>query len=236
MILNDVILLCGVSFRTYAYLQAMIKEGIYPKKCLVLEEIKENCVVKRKNTETDNRYFRVDENLIELMERYGIEYQLLNTKDANSDIVFERLKNITEKYVIYSGYGGCILGERLFRINKKFIHIHAGILPQYRGSTTAYYSILKEDKIGATGIFMNEKIDEGDIILAKSFPIPEDNVDIDYIYEPWVRASVLTEIMKNYLNTEKIEGGKQETNDEETYYIIHPVLKHITLLSLEEKR
>ncbi len=233
MILKEFLFVCAVSSRTYAYLQALKEIDAFPKMCYILAESKEECEIQRVHSDKDNTYFRIDTNLITLLEKYGIPYQILHTKDANSDQVYEALKGEKSAYVIYSGYGGCILKQRLFMLGKKIIHVHAGLLPEYRGSTTVYYSILKDRCVGATGIFMNEKIDEGDIILEKSFDLPEADVDIDYVYEPWARGQVLAEIVKRYIEDGRLEGVRQKSGGE-TYFIIHPVLKHLAVLSVKE--
>lgn len=233
MILNDFLFLCAVSTRTYAYLYSLREINAFPKMCYILAESKEECAIDRKHSEEENKYFRIDANLTKLLEELGVGYRLLNTKDANSDLVYEVLGNEKGKYIIYSGYGGCILKQRLFNLGKKIIHIHAGLLPEYRGSTTVYYSILKDRCVGATGIFMNEKIDEGDIILEKSFDLPSSDVNIDYVYEPWARGQVLASIVKEYIANGKLEGVRQNKGGE-TYFIIHPVLKHIAMLFIKE--
>ena len=139
------------------------------------------------------------------------------------------------KYMIYSGYGGYILKPHLFQLGKKYIHVHAGMLPQYRGSTTVYYSILHEKMLGASAIFLTPGLDEGDIIYSQQFSLPEDSVDVDYIYEPYARAVVLVAALQKYF----VDGDRsvvlQTETGAETYFIIHPVLKHLALLHLEDK-
>ncbi len=233
MILKEMVLLCAPSSRTFAYVQALADVGALPQMCYILAEPNEECRVHKKHNDEENKYFRVNLTLTELLEEFGLPYQVLGVRDANSDTVFEALKKAACRYIIYSGYGGCILQARLFNIGKQFIHIHAGLLPAFRGSTTAYYSILKERSLGATGIFMNDKIDEGQIIMEKSFPLPQGDVNIDYVYEPWIRAQVLAAIAEEYIQKGEIQGRDQE-DEGDTYFIIHPVLKHMALLMLEK--
>ncbi len=233
MVIKNIAMLCAVSIRTVAYLQVMKQSELQPEICLILAENQNDCLIKHEHNELENRYFEIEKNFIHFLESEGIQYQIVGTRNANEDMVYEKVKQLQHKYVIYSGYGGCILDKRLLECGKKFIHIHAGRLPEYRGSTTAYYSILNEKKISATGIFMNEKIDEGEVILSETFSLPEAGISMDYVYEPWVRANVLVSILKRFLEKGEINGNKQQGHSE-TYYIIHPVLKHIALLSIEE--
>lgn len=55
---------------------------------------------------------------------------------------------------------------------KGTINLHASLLPQYRGAAPINWSIINGETItGVTTFFINEKIDEGKIILKKSIPI-----------------------------------------------------------------
>ena len=121
----------------------------------------------------------------------------------------------------------------MFQLGKKFLHVHAGVLPKYRGSTTAYYSLLEKNKIGATAIFLEKEIDAGKIVTSEVFPPPEDRTTIDYYYEPYVRARVLAKALKLYVEAGEFPETSQ-AEGAETYYIIHPVLKHIAIMMKEE--
>ena len=76
---------------------------------------------------------------------------------------------------------------------------------------------------------MDEKLDTGDIIYQKKFQKPTHRY-LDEIFDPYIRSETLIELFK----TKKLPFNdliKQNTSVGETYYIIHPVLKHISILS-----
>ena len=50
------------------------------------------------------------------------------------------------RYYIYSGYPGVIIRDEEILKKKKIVHFHPGKLPDFKGSTTIYYSVLKERK------------------------------------------------------------------------------------------
>lgn len=56
-------------------------------------------------------------------------------------------------------------------------NLHASLLPDYRGAAPINYAVLNgETKTGVTTFFINEKIDEGNILLQEEVDIlPEDN-------------------------------------------------------------
>ena len=58
------------------------------------------------------------------------------------------------------------------RFNGKILNIHPSLLPKYKGLNT-FEKVLKkkEKKTGCTVHFVTEKLDEGKIILKKSFYI-----------------------------------------------------------------
>ncbi len=230
MRLNDFVLLLGNTSRSKAYLQCLIKNDLLPGRCIVFALKEELGQIQGiAENEAESKMFDRNESLIVSLEKAGVLYEIVENKDINSKEMLEKLCGVEQKYVIYSGYGGAILRKPLFQIGKKFIHVHAGILPYYRGSTTAYYSILNEGYMGATAIFMNEQIDEGEILCSETFkPIPD--VDIDYIFEPYTRAMVLVKCLKEYVDRGYVfEVTRQMPEEAETYFIIHPVLKHLAL-------
>ncbi len=237
MRLKEFALLASDTARTKAYLQIMIREEKMPGICIVYSE---NVLQMQKEAEMyrqgsgEKKYFDIDIPILYSLQRADIPYVLVENKDINSQQMKTALKGLDQKYLIYSGYGGYILKPDLFRLNKKFIHIHAGLLPQYRGSTTVYYSFLQEGTFGATAIFLSEGIDEGEIITWDTFNVPKEAVNIDYIYEPYIRSRVLMKVINKYLEDNRLEGKNQEGEGAETYFIIHPVLKHLAMLGIEK--
>lgn len=236
MILNDVVCVLAITRRSQAYMQKLVKHNMLPSRCLILSDSFEADNIDCRYMRYSCPYFNPRESLWETISANHIPYKLAETKDINSEKVKEMIEQTAEKYIIYSGYGGYILKPHLFFFNKKWIHVHAGILPKYRGSTTAYYSLLQDSSLGATAIFLSEGLDEGNIITEQVFPPPDPGIDIDYIYEPFIRSCVLIKALEAYLKYGYFPERKQEGQEEDTYFIIHPVLKHIAILELESMR
>jgi methionyl-tRNA formyltransferase len=130
-------------------------------------------------------------------------------------------------YLIFTGGG--ILRQDILNVGPKFIHLHPGIVPSYRGSTCFYYSIINDCNVGVTAFIMDKNLDTGDIIYQRVFSKPN-HIYVDDIFDPYMRSETLLDIIKRQL----LEKGKfkhQNPNEGETYYIVHPVLKHIAILS-----
>ena len=239
MVLKDFALLAADTARTKAYFHAMMQENMLPEMCIVysdnISKMHEDARQYKKSSR-DNEYFNINMPVLSFVQEAGIPCVFVENKDINSEQIKNVIQNLQQKYLIYSGYGGYILKPHLFQLGKKYIHVHAGILPKYRGSTTVYYSFLQEKFFGATAIFLSEGIDEGEIIAQDTFGIPEKSVDIDYIYEPYMRSRVLIKAINQYLENGELTGCHQEQEGVETYFIIHPVLKHLAMLGIEKKQ
>ena len=54
-------------------------------------------------------------------------------------------------------------------LNKKFIHIHPGYLPEIKGADGSLWHINKHNNIGISSFFMSKKIDEGLVIAKEKF-------------------------------------------------------------------
>lgn len=151
--------------------------------------------------------------------------------DVNSGIIIKEITNMTPDLVIFSGYGGQILNANHFSSNIPYLHMHPGNIPEERGSTTIYYSILNQNNCTVTSFFMNEKIDAGKILMRKKYPIPIRGMNIDNYYDNSIRADCMEHTIRALLKGDiKFEYPSYEDSLE--YYVIHPVLKHLAILSL----
>jgi len=238
MILEKLGMLVCDSLRTRAYLQTMAKNQYIPKVVLIMEEIE---AAPRRfevsfNREMEN-LFNSHETVLETLEKVNVPYEICGTRNPNDAIVIEKIKAREEKYFIYSGPGGVILKKEILSLNKEFIHIHSGWLPEYKGSTTAYYSILKERQCSASAFFMNEELDAGRIIKRKWFKKPAPGIDTDYYYDPAIRAMLLKDVLNDYSSSGRFPEESINTREKgETYFIIHPVLKNIAILDCQSSQ
>lgn len=232
MILKDIAMLCADTARTKAYLQAMERENILPSLCIVLSDDLQKMEEEFKSYQEKKckePFFDEKQPILYTIRKNNIPCELINDRNINSDMVKNYIRSMKQPYLITSVYGGYILKSDLFEMGKEFIHVHAGLLPSYRGSTTAYFSILLEGELGATAIFMDKGLDTGRIITSERFKLPEIEVNMDLIYEPYIRSLVLVKALLKYIALGKFETVEQESDNAETYFIIHPVLKHLAM-------
>lgn len=227
LILHEVAMVAADTTRTKYYLNELIRNGLIPNYVLVLFNASKELLPGQKEVVGENE-------LVSLLTRHGVKYGLATSSDINSEKVVLELSVRPENVFIFSGYGGVLLKDNLLNIEKKFLHIHGGYLPDYKGSTTNYYSLINENTIGASAIFLTKEIDCGPILLRKKFPPPADRKEIDHKYDAEVRASVLIECIQNYVHKGEWICELSNNNGGETFYIIHPVLKHLAIMSERE--
>jgi len=223
MILDQFAMLAVASSRSIKYLDALIENDLLPGFVILMEE--EGRLLPGQRVTEQNNEFKG------LLKDKDIPYSVIPTADVNSALVAQQLRQVKSPYIIYSGPGGAILGREILNLNKKFIHVHPGVLPDYRGSTTVYYQILAEKRCGATALFLEEKIDSGPVLAFKEYDLPTMQ-DIDHDYDPSIRADLLVETIQQYLKQGQFNEQKQGKGGE-IYYIMHPVLRHIARLKCE---
>lgn len=104
--------------------------------------------------------------------------KIINISSVNSDTAMRMLKEINPDLVIINGIR--IISERIFNcVPAKFINLHMGITPLYRGVQGAYWALVENNQkaCGVTIHFVDSGVDTGKILqqgLIK--PEPEDNL------------------------------------------------------------
>lgn len=241
--LSDIAMIAADTSRTRAYLQALIRNGLLPNYVVLLEHASDNLLPGQLGSSQlgasepldasacwSEAHFDPAQPIKLLLEQSRIPYEVAPSKDINDLAVVNGLGRRPESVFIYSGFGGVLLRKDVLDTGKKFLHVHGGYLPAYKGSTTNYYSLLVENMMGASSIFLSEEIDSGPVLLRREFPPPSDRKSIDHVYDSAARAKVLVETLQKYLKCGGWEFELPNNAGGETYYIIHPVLKHIAIL------
>jgi methionyl-tRNA formyltransferase len=82
---------------------------------------------------------------------------------------------------------------------------------------------------------LNEEIDSGPVLLRRKFPPPANRQAIDHIYDSAARAKVLIQTLQDYVKSGSWHFEFPVNAGGETYYIIHPVLKHIAILENDRR-
>lgn len=244
MILDDVGFIAADTSRTRVYLQALFENRLMPKRVLILRNVSE------KSTPGQTGFAEVESNskeeilkasedpgqsqtksLEEIVQGYEIDYQIMPSQDINDSKVVSIVATLSESVLIYSGFGGVILRKDILETGKRFLHVHGGYLPKYKGSTTNYFSLLGERCLGASAIFLTSEIDSGPILARQRSLPPKDRSLIDHHYDASIRAEVLVNVLIAYSQRREWCPVDSRSEKGDLYYVIHPVLKHLAILS-----
>lgn len=214
------------SSRTRAYLEALARADLVPAHAIVLGGAEGE-----PSHLPAVPYFDNTRPARETLQRLGVSVEFAEGTDVNAPHVIEAVQRAPVDVFIYSGPGGAILRAPLLNTGKAFLHVHPGLVPQFRGSTTVYYSLLETGKCGASAMLLNEKIDEGPVLAVREYDAPQDRATLDHGYDPFIRADLLVRVLARYAVDGVFDRVAQEAGDDEPYYIMHPVLRHVVVLS-----
>lgn len=219
---DSITLLLYPSLRGRAYIQNLVRNNVHLSNVILMDNGNSELTYSNCNKYD---FFKPSEKEITTLSNNGINYVSVEANNCNDNKVIKILRNVKSDWVIYSGGG--ILRDEILSLNCNFIHIHPGSLPEYRGSTCFYYSLLNEGKCSCTAFIMEKGIDSGKIIHSKDF-MPPKGIDFDNIYDNWMRSQTLIESL-NMIRSNNF-NFKNNNIDTDMYYIIHPVLKHISIM------
>ena len=95
-------------------------------------------------------------------------------KVRKNEEFIETIKNINPDVICVVAYGKILPKEILEIPRLGCVNLHGSLLPTYRGAAPIQWAVLNGDKVtGVTTIYMNEKMDEGDIIYQEKTAIGE---------------------------------------------------------------
>jgi methionyl-tRNA formyltransferase len=159
----------------------------------------------------------------------GFPHQFFASADINADDICAALSALPPGIVIFAPAAGLLARTQLFETGHKLLHVHPGRLPEFRGSTPMYYSLIAERRLSASAIFLAPEIDVGPVLAQQDFPLPANLLSIDSIYDPYIRAILLCQVLKDYSAGHDLVPQPQGAGGT-TYHVIHPVLKYLALL------
>ena len=213
--------------RSKAYIQKILENNFSLCEIIFLNDDKiEPDFEQEEIIESKRNGFDISESVFSTLEKNNLTFKEFKFIDINNQELVNFISKSDSDFFIFTGGG--ILRDSILNTGKKFIHFHPGIVPKYRGSTCFYYGILNENQCGVTAYFMDKNIDTGKIILQKFFE-PPNHKFLDNVYDSFIRSETLVEVFKK--NLLKSDNFNDQPIEGETYYIIHPVLKHIAILS-----
>ena len=191
-----------------------------------LKKLDENYDVVMVVTQPDKEVGRKKEIKYSEVKKYALDHGIEVFQPEKIRLDYQKVLDANPDIIITCAYGQIIPKEILEYPKYKCINIHASLLPKLRGGAPIHWSIINGDsKTGITIMYMNEKMDEGDILYQEEVEILDtDNVEtlhdklsdlgskmiIDFI--PRLEAGDFTPIKQN--NEEATYGYNVTREDE----------------------
>ena len=234
MILDDVLLLAAPTSRSQAYLQALVAHDMLPGHVVLMGDqrpkpnpslpVLEPAIV-------DLLLPRLDEPLLQTCATSGISHE---TCDAQ-----RQRRGNRGHHPFHPAARGHLFrlwrsnrGEAILSLGPRFLHMHSGDIPTYRGSTTLYYALLNGDHPTVTALFLDPRIDTGPIVARRTYPKPPAGADIDHQYDSAIRADLLLRVMRTRLLANGMIDAAATPSRRSALLRDTPVLKHLAVLSL----
>ena len=139
--------------------------------------------------------------------------KILQPDNLNDKEFINKIKEINPDIIIVVAFRK--LPAEIFSIPKYgTINLHASLLPNYRGAAPINWCLINnEAKTGVTTFFINEKIDEGDILLKEEVNISDkDNFGSLYTKLSSVGSKLLIKTIKGVLS-KRLKASKQDFDE-----------------------
>ena len=129
--------------------------------------------------------------LTQTRSEFGTAHNLAQLAESHGIPVIADLNDLPECDILYSvQYHQILKAEHIARARNIAVNLHMAPLPEYRGSNQFSFAILEgKTEFGTTVHVMDSRIDNGDILFQKRFPIP-DNCWVDDLYKLTYNASM----------------------------------------------
>lgn len=132
----------------------------------------------------------------------AIEYNIPVFQPEKIKLDNEEIMNYKTDLIVTCAYGQ-ILPESILKIPcLGCINVHASLLPKYRGGAPIHHALINgEEKTGITIMYMDTKMDSGDIIIQETIAInPEDTVATLHDKLSVLGANLLAKTLPSIIN------------------------------------
>lgn len=225
-------LILAPQFRSRAYVQYMIEQGLRPA-CVLAIPAPEWAwngadVVQMTLPGRDRPFaFRPGVAAIESARNAGWRVIAMPEIDVNAPANVQLFNSLDQDVLVYSGMSKVLVAKRTLESGKRFLHCHGGYLPDFRGATGHYFGLLEAGMLGVSAIWLNEEVDGG-AVVARRWYEPDRGVNVDLVQDPVVRAHLLVEVLSEAARTGSYPAVATP-HDGNLHFVIHPVLKAIAL-------
>lgn len=234
--MKSIFLICVDNYRARAYASAIERACLGPINGIFYGSASNSLPSVNCDTAFVNEIWvpEVNTPVREIFDRNGWFYNYVDVSSINKQVIAETITTLKPDLLIFAGKSGEIVSSTILELGVPILHLHPGALPSQRGSTTIYYSILESRPCSVSAILLSSKIDSGPVLKINEYLMPPSNVDVDVVFDSAIRADSLVKLLELIKIENKLPEPLQlDLSKDKVFYVIHPVLKHIALLSLK---
>ncbi len=186
----------------------------------VLKGLIENYKIRAIVTQPDKKVGREQKVLFPPVKQVGIDNTILVLQPNKIMDEYQALKDMEPDLIITCAYGKILPREILELPKLGCINVHASLLPKLRGGAPIHRAIINGyTKTGVTIMYMDEKMDEGDMISQKEIEITEtETAETLHDKLSILGRDLLLETLPSILN--KTNNRIKQNNEEATYGFI----------------
>jgi methionyl-tRNA formyltransferase len=101
---------------------------------------------------------------------------VLTPEKVNTSESLAEIRALRPDLIVVVAYGQILKPDLLGIPPMGCINVHASLLPKYRGAAPIHWAIARGEQVtGVTTMFVNERLDAGDILLQKELAIAEED-------------------------------------------------------------
>lgn len=146
----------------------------------------------------------------------NIDY--LVAPDVNADAVVNKIKGIGPDLIVSVSMNQIVRKQILEMPPKRCINVHCAPLPKYAGMSPYVWALANNEGCSAATIhYMEEGLDEGDIITQENIPIAKNDSAFALFYRCCLKASQLLPKVVNKIENDAVTSFRQNLN-EKTYF------------------
>lgn len=201
-----------------------------------LETVYENTDLKLIFTKEDKPNARGNKIIYSPVKKFGMDknIEVVQPKRMKDEEVIEKIKKINPDLIVVVAYGKIIPKEIIDIPKYGIINVHSSLLPKYRGASPIHSAILNgDDMTGVSIMYIEEKLDAGDVILREYCEISEEDT-LGTLHD---KLKVLgAEGLEKALALIKEGKVEAERQDEEKATFVKPITKEQTKINWNDTK
>ncbi len=201
-----------------------------------LETVYENTDLKLIFTKEDKPNARGNKIIYSPVKKFGMDknVEVVQPKRMKDEEVIEKIKKINPDLIVVVAYGKIIPKEIIDIPKYGIINVHSSLLPKYRGASPIHSAILNgDDMTGVSIMYIEEKLDAGDVILREYCEISEEDT-LGTLHD---KLKVLgAEGLEKALALIKEGKVEAERQDEEKATFVKPITKEQTKINWNDTK